>query len=143
MLLFIYRGYEHLELTGDTVMRTLYVGWFFVRIFYQLNLIFIVAKKYLIKQLERYCIDFLLENISAENVFTVMQYSIECETDERLLEKCLEFLRANTEKALLDEGFLKASQSCINLLMEQNCLTISEADLFQSVTNHLKIHFEK
>ena len=97
----------------------------------------------MIKQLERYCIDFLLDNISAENVFTVMQYSIECETDERLLEKCLEFLRANTEKALLDEGFLKASQSCINLLMEQNCLTISEADLFQSVTNHLKIHFEK
>lgn len=97
----------------------------------------------MIKQLERYCIDFLLENISAENVFTVMQYSIECETDERLLEKCLEFLRANTEKALLDEGFLKASQSCINLLMEQNCLTISEADLFQSVTNHLKIYFEK
>ena len=143
MLLFIYRGYEYLELTGDTVMRTLYVGWSFVRIFYRLNLIFIVAKKYMIKQLERYCIDFLLENISAENVFTVMQYSIECETDERLLEKCLEFLRANTEKALLDEGFLKASQSCINLLMEQNCLTISEADLFQSVTNHLKIHFEK
>ena len=143
MLLFVYRGYEYLELTGDTVMRTLYVGWSFMRIFYRLNLIFIVAKKYMIKQLERYCIDFLLENISAENVFTVMQYSIECETDERLLEKCLEFLRANTEKALLDEGFLKASQSCINLLMEQNCLTISEADLFQSVTNHLKIHFEK
>ena len=52
-----------------------------------------LAMKYMIRPLESYCIDFLVENINRKNAFTILQFCVDCEVDKRLMEKCMTILR--------------------------------------------------
>ena len=98
-----------------------------------LNLISIQAMKYMIKPLESFCLDYLLENLSAENVFTISQFCIDCVSDSRLLVECKKFIRKHTEAVLKAESFPKISHKCLTLLLRQNCLNVAEVQLFEAV----------
>ena len=91
------------------------------------------AKKYMIKPLESLCVNFLMNNLNAANVFTILQFCIDCEADKRLMDDCKEFLRAKTEDAIKDASFLTISQKCLHLLLEQDFLNISETVIFEAV----------
>ena len=89
--------------------------------------------KYMIKQLESLCIDYLLNNLNAENIFTVLQFCIDCQTDSRLMYGCKEFIQCKTEDAIKAESFTKISHKCLTLLLEQQSLDIEEVRLFEAV----------
>ena len=93
----------------------------------------ILAKKYLVRPLINHCETFLHDNLSAENVFTVLQYTMDCEADIKLTTKCAEVISAKTKEVLKSEEFLKISSKCLEFLLEQNSLAASEAELFNSV----------
>ena len=89
--------------------------------------------KYLIKPLESFCIDYLLDTFNAENVFTVLQFCLNCQTDSQLMYGCKEFIRSKTETVLKAESFPKISHQCLVFLLEQDFLCIDEVHLFQAV----------
>ena len=79
------------------------------------------------------CETFLLNNICAENVFTVLQYTIDCETDKKLKDKCAEFLSTKTKDVLKSEEFPKISAKCLEFLLVQDSLTAPEVEIFNAV----------
>ena len=88
----------------------------------------------MIKQLESLCINYLLSNINAENVFTILQFCIDCKTDSELMDSCRRFIRNKTESVLKADSFLEISHKCLTLLLEQDPLNIAEANLFEAVS---------
>ena len=104
------------------------------KIYFNLFLILhFLAKKYLVYPLICDCETFLLDILSAENVFTVLQYTIDCEADNKLRKKCSEIICAKTKDILKSDEFLNISHKCLTFLLEQNSLTASEAELFNAV----------
>ena len=89
--------------------------------------------KYMIKQLETLCINYLLNNINAENVFTILQFCIDCETDSELMYTCKEFIRSKTESVIKADSFPEISHKCLTLLLEQDSLNVAEVNLFEAV----------
>ena len=89
--------------------------------------------KYMIKPLELCCLDFLIANLSAANVFSFLQFCNDYEIDKKLMEQCLEFLRTNTNKVLRDESFLTISHKFLTLLLEDDFLNVTESRLFKAV----------
>ena len=94
-----------------------------------------VAKKYLVYPLILYCDEFLFTNLNAENVFSVLQYTIDCEADTKLKEKCVEIICTKTKDVLKSEEFLKISSKCLMFLLDQDSLNVSEAELFNAVSS--------
>ena len=89
--------------------------------------------KYLIRPLESICIDYLVDNLNAENALTIIQFCIDCDTDSRLLDGCLGFIQGKTESVLKAESFSKISHECLILLLKQKALNIAEVRLFEAV----------
>lgn len=89
--------------------------------------------KYMIKPLESHCINYLLENLNAENVFTVIQFCVNCATDKQLMDECKEFIRTKTEAVLKADSFTEISRACLTLLLRQNSLNVAECALFEAV----------
>ena len=89
--------------------------------------------KYMIKQLESLCINYLLNNLNAENVFTVLQFCIDCQTDSRLMDSCKEIIQRKTEAVIKAESFTKISHKYLTLLLKQENLELTEARLFEAV----------
>ena len=79
------------------------------------------------------CEAFLLNNLSAENVFSVLQYTIDYEADEKLEDKCAEIICTKTKDVLKSEEFPKISEKCLVFLLEQDSLAAPEVDLFNAV----------
>ena len=88
----------------------------------------------MIKPLVCFCVDFLLKSLNAENVFTVLQFCIDCETDKRLMEGCKEILRTKTRDVLKGESFSKISHKCLIFLLEDDSLDVAEIHLFRAVS---------
>ena len=92
----------------------------------------------MIKSLEDLCVNFLLNNISYENVFSIFQFCVDCEVDKRLMERCLEFLHIqecfdSTDYFFDLTSFLKISHKCLMVLLKDDLLYGQEKDLFNSV----------
>ena len=134
-LRFIYNGCKNVELTGESALAVLYIGidQNFVHCSHYIIFTFISAMKYVIKQLESLCIDYLLNNINAGNVFTILQFCIDCQPDSRLMDGCKEFIQCKTEAVIKAESFIKISHECLTLLLEQESLDIAEVRLFEAV----------
>ena len=88
----------------------------------------------MIRPLIRHCEAFLLEKLNAANVFSVLQYTINCESDKKLKEKCAEIISAKTKDVLESDEFPKVSSKCLEFLLEQDSLTASEVELFNAVS---------
>ena len=96
----------------------------------------------MVRPLISYCETFLINNICAENVFTVLQYTIDCESDEKLKDKCAEVLSTKTKDVLKSEEFPKISLKCLEFLLNQDSLSASEVELFNAVC-HFASHLMK
>ena len=96
----------------------------------------------MIKPLELYCVDFLVKNLNVHNVFTILQFCIDCETDKRLIEACKQILRTQTRDVLNTESFREINHKCLTFLLEDDKLNIQEICLFMAVC-FLKIRTTK
>ena len=88
----------------------------------------------MLHSLIHHCEAFLLECVNTENVFTMLQYTFDCEADRKLKEKCTEIISAKTKDVLKSDEFLKISHKCLEFLLGQNSLSAPEADLFNAVS---------
>ena len=89
--------------------------------------------KYMVKPLELYSINYLLTNLNAENVLTILQFCIDRQTDTRLMLECQKFIQIQTESVVEAKSFPKISHECLTFLLTQNSLDISEVSLFEAV----------
>ena len=133
----IYSSYKNVKLTGDSALAVLYIGYFIAlsSSFFSVFLFLLIpAMKYMIKPLESLCVDYLLNNINAANVFTILQFAFDCATaDAQLMDQCKKFLQSKTELALQAECFPNISHNCLTFLLKQSILNTSELHLFEAV----------
>ena len=87
----------------------------------------------MIKPLESFCVDFLVDSLNAGNVLSFLQFCTDFEVDKKLREKCMEFIRANTGDVLTDESFSTINHKFLMLLLQDDFLTVAEIDLFKAV----------
>ena len=87
----------------------------------------------MVKPLELHCINYLLANLNAENVLTILQFCIDCQTDTRLMDECRKFIQIHTKNVVEAESFKEISHECLTLLLTQSSLDISEVSLFEAV----------
>ena len=113
LLRFVY--YDEVKLTGSNVIQILYL-----------------AKKYLIPSLSDECAKFLIENLSADNVFSVLPTAGIYE-EASLIEKCWQMVDRNTEDAMYSEAFLDITHEMLCSFLERDTLTAEEMDIFNAV----------
>ena len=88
----------------------------------------------MVPALEKHCTDFLVQNLSAKNVFDVLERGLEWELGAELLEKCKEVIRTRTNEVLNSEQFPSISLDCLTILLEQETLSVTEGQLLKSVS---------
>lgn len=133
----IYNSYKNVKLTCDSALAVLYIGIYSALVFFCFSFFYcfsIPAMKYMLKPLESLCVDYLLSNINAANVFTILQFTFDCATaDAQLMDQCKKFLQSKTELALQVECFPNISHNCLTFLLKQSILNTSELHLFEAV----------
>lgn len=89
---------------------------------------------YMIKQLKAHCVDYLLENLNVHNIIPVLQYCLDFDVDQRLVEKCREVLRSNIKEVLKDEVIETMNEKCLCFMLDDDELNVAEIELFKAVT---------
>lgn len=87
----------------------------------------------MINPLKSSCVDNLLENLNIENVMPVLQYCLNRDVDERLVQKCRSILRSNIDNVLKPEFIPTMNVECLTFLLEDDGLIVKETDLFNAV----------
>ena len=110
---FIYS--DEVVLTGSNVMHVLYL-----------------AKKYLVPSLAEKCVEFLLRNLDASNVFTILPFAQKYE-DKDLEDRCWNVIEIRTEEALTSDDFVLAERSLVESVVKRERLNVKEVELFKAV----------
>lgn len=76
---------------------------------------------------------YLIANIDAENIFSLLQYCADFESDIKLETKCLDFLIFHIEDVLNSEAFIGFSIRWLIGLLRVPYINVSEVDLFKAV----------
>ncbi len=111
-LRFVYA--EECTLTADNVISILYL-----------------AKKYILPSLSKTCVNFLIENLNAENVLDVLDQANRFDEND-LKKRCWKVIQSYTSRVAASERFNNISQTTLTKLLMQNNLNIEEVELFQS-----------
>jgi len=80
------------------------------------------AQKYAIKGLEEKCKTFLENNMSADNVCTILEHAAKFDRKE-LVEKCIKIVNGNAKSVFKSEPFLSVSHKILELIVEQTSTT--------------------
>ena len=82
----------------------------------------------MIKPLEAFCVNFLLDYLENQDYdpamfLTIFQFCVDCSIDNRLPEKCMTILRADSIKLIWENGkvresFRKISQKCLTRFLD-------------------------
>lgn len=88
----------------------------------------------MIPKLERHCVDFLMKHLSGTNVFGVWERCLKYEISAELLKKCKEVVQTKTNEVLKSDDFLRISLQFLIILLEQEMLSVTEGQLFKSVS---------
>ena len=87
----------------------------------------------MIKPLKARCIDYLLENLNVHNVVPVLQYCLDCDVDQRVVQKCREVLRSNIKEVLKAEIIETMNEKCLCFMLDDDELNVAEIKLFKAV----------
>lgn len=87
----------------------------------------------MVTSLEKSCIDFLIKNLTPNNVFDVLAQCLKWEVSAELLKKCKQFLQKQTKDVLQTDSFSSIDLECLIVLLEQNFLSVTEGELFKKV----------
>lgn len=110
MLHYLYTDELHVE--PDSVMSTLYV-----------------AKKYAIGALEIGCVDFLKNNLRADNAFMLLEQALLFD-EVKLSELCLNVIDKNSCEAFSSDCFLDTELDTLVLVLKRDTLGIREFKLY-------------
>uniref|UniRef100_A0A914ERA5 BTB domain-containing protein n=1 Tax=Acrobeloides nanus TaxID=290746 RepID=A0A914ERA5_9BILA len=90
------------------------------------------AKKYAVPALELVCVDFLKENLSAENAFMMLTQA-RLFDEPQLASLCMEIIDRDTTEALQAEGFLEIDKETLSAVLNRDTLRIAELPLFNAI----------
>ena len=120
---FIYS--DEANLTPDNVIQLMYL-----------------AKKYMVPSLADKCSAYLQGNLSATNVFAVLQDAQKYE-EKDLLAHCWKVIEKETEEAVKSDGFVTIEGSVLEEMVEKDSLNIKELELFKAVDRWASNQCEK
>ena len=89
--------------------------------------------KYMIKELKVRCVDYLLENLNVHNIVPVLQYCLDFDVDQRLVETCREVIRSNIKEVLKAEIIETMNEKCLCFMLDDDELNVAEIELFLAV----------
>ncbi|KAK2192994.1 hypothetical protein NP493_19g13007 [Ridgeia piscesae] len=112
MLEYLYS--DEVELSDDLVLPILYIG-----------------KKYIIPALTTKCTTYLEEHLHPDNVCLIYEQSLLYD-ETTLIEKCVLFIETRTEDVLHSSSFTDIPLALLTRILQFECLTISELELFQA-----------
>ena len=113
LLRFIY--YDQVHLTKTNALDVLYL-----------------ADKYIIPFLSKECVNFLLDNVTTENVLEVLSASL-CLNEKRLEKHCWSILSRKTKEILQSDSFLDIDHMLLIKILKKDCLDVLEVDVFEAV----------
>lgn len=93
------------------------------------------AKKYAVPALGKHCVDFLKENLSADNAFTLLTQARFFD-EPQLAALCLETIDRCTPEALNAEGFIEIDMDTLSNVLDRDSLRITEAKLFHAILRY-------
>lgn len=82
--------------------------------------------------MELLCVNFLKENLNAENAFMLLTQA-RLFDEHHLSELCLNIIDRETSEALQAESFLDIDHETLCVVLQRDTLRISELALFQAV----------
>ncbi|KAI1704480.1 PHR domain-containing protein [Ditylenchus destructor] len=113
LLTFLYT--DEVSISPDSVMSILYT-----------------AKKYAVPALETFCVNFLKDNLNAENAFMLLSQA-RLFDESQLTELCLAIIDRDTTEALMAEGFTDVDHDTLCNVLKRDSLRINELPLFQAL----------
>ena len=106
---------DEVALSGGNVMQVIYL-----------------ANKYMVPLLVEKCTEYLRDNLTAANVFSILPYAQKFQ-DENLEERCWEVIEIFTGKAVTSDEFVTAERSVVESLVKREVLCVTEVELFKAV----------
>ena len=103
---------DEVDLCDDLVLPILYIG-----------------KKYIVPALTTRCTQYLEDHLHPDNVCLIYEQSLLYD-ETALVEKCASFIETRTEDVLHSASFGDVPLSLLTRILQFECLTISELDLF-------------
>jgi hypothetical protein len=85
-----------------------------------------------VPSLAQKCFEYFDANFAAENVFIFFQQAIQFH-DNKLEEKCWDFIDLKTSEAIASDGFSDINQVTLVELLKREPLNVEEVDLFKAV----------
>ena len=113
LLQFMYS--DEVNLNGSNVMGVLYL-----------------AKKYMVPSLAEQCIEYLEDDVDPTNVFSMLSTAQKYE-GKKLVDRCWEVIDKQTEEVVKSDEFATIERSLLETIVERDCLTIDEIELFKAV----------
>lgn len=95
------------------------------------SVVFYLAKKYMVPALITHCIDFLIKNLTAQNVFSILPLALQFE-ETQLVNKCWNIIEIQCTEAISSDGFLAVSHSILKELLNRDTLDVQEITLFKA-----------
>ncbi|XP_046843955.1 BTB/POZ domain-containing protein 6-like [Xenia sp. Carnegie-2017] len=93
--------------------------------------VFYLAKKYLVPSLINHCINYLIKNLTAQNVFSILCLAMQFE-ETQLVNKCWNIVEIQCTEALTSDGFLRISLTILKDLLSRDTLDVQEITLFKA-----------
>ena len=106
---------DEVTLSGGNVMQVIYL-----------------ANKYMVPLLVEKCTEYLRDNLTAANVFSILPYAQKFQ-DKNLEERCWKVIEIFTEEAVKSDNFVTAERSVVESLVKREVLSVTEVELFKAV----------
>ena len=106
---------DEVTLSGSNVMQVMYL-----------------ANKYMVLSLVEKCTEYLRDNLTAANVFSILPYAQKFQ-DKNLEERCWKVIEIFTEEAVTSDDFVTAERSVVESLVKREVLSVTEVELFKAV----------
>ena len=91
-----------------------------------------LANKYMVPSLVAKCKEYLRNNLTAANVFSILPYAQKSQ-DKNLEEQCWKVIEIFTEEAVTSNDFVTAERSVVESLVKSEALSVTEVELFKAV----------
>ena len=105
---------DKVNLSGSIVIQVLYL-----------------ANKYMVPALAEKCTEYLRDNLTASNVFSILPHAQKFDQD--LEDQCWEVIEKETEEAVTSDEFVTVERSLIESVVKREVLNVKEVELFKAV----------
>ena len=101
-----------------------------------------LSKKYIIPSLSNKCVNILLNNITAENVFLLLKTSM-LFLETELEQKCWNVIDTNADHAVASEAIAYISQRTVKALLKRETMKVKEVKLFKAILKWIEFQCEE